>query len=81
MAGISYLGSLALLRVGGPVYLSQIGYVVTAVSVAIGALLFGERYGIRDWITIGLIFVGVMLSSGATKSVRVKAWVDSHGCW
>lgn len=62
-AGGGYLGSLALLRVGGPVYLSQIGYVVTAATLTIGALLLGEQYGARDWATIGLILSGILLTS------------------
>ncbi len=32
-----------LQRRGGPVYLSLVGYVIAAMSVLLGALLFGER--------------------------------------
>ena len=71
MAGGSYLSSLALLRIGGPVYLSQIGYVVTAVTVVFGATLLGERYGVRDWITIGLIFIGILMSGRPTKRLAM----------
>jgi drug/metabolite transporter (DMT)-like permease len=72
-AGGGYLGSLALLRVGGPVYLSQIGYVVTAATVAIGALLLGEQYGALDWATIGLIFIGILLTSLPEKTATRAA--------
>ena len=41
--GIGYAFFFRLQQVGGPVYLSQISYVNTAVGVAFAVLLFGER--------------------------------------
>lgn len=40
-----FAGFFRLQAVGGPVYLSQIGYVGAAVGLLAGVLLLGERYG------------------------------------
>ena len=39
-----------LQEVGGPVYLSQIGYVGAAVGLIAGTLVLGERYQLLTWI-------------------------------
>jgi len=63
MAGLSYLGTFALLRINGPVYLSQLGYVITAVTVGAGFFFMGEHYNRLDWISMGIIFCGLLLVS------------------
>ena len=72
MAGTSYLTSFNLLKIGGPVYLSQMGYVITAVTLLAGILLWGEHYDNRDILSIVLILVGVLLTtwSGYNKSKK-----------
>jgi drug/metabolite transporter (DMT)-like permease len=49
--------------VGGPTYLSQIGYVAAAISLAFGTLLFGETYPWPVWVGAALISVGVVISN------------------
>ena len=39
-----------LQAVGGPVYLSQIGYVGAAVGLFSGTLFLGERYQLLTWL-------------------------------
>jgi drug/metabolite transporter (DMT)-like permease len=46
--------------IGGPTYLSQIGYIAAAVSLVIGAGLLGETYPISVWIGAGLIIAGIL---------------------
>jgi drug/metabolite transporter (DMT)-like permease len=58
---VTYLLYFRLQQVAGPVYLSQIGYVMTAVGLATGTLLFGERYSPWVWTGAGVIVVGVAL--------------------
>ena len=43
--------------VGGPVYLSQIGYVAAAVGLFSGTLFLGERYGLLTWLGAAVIIV------------------------
>lgn len=49
--------------VGGPTYLSQIGYVAAAVSLAFGTLMFGEDYPWPVWLGATLIGSGVIISN------------------
>jgi drug/metabolite transporter (DMT)-like permease len=56
-----------LQAVGGPVYLSQIGYVAAAVGLAIGVAFLGERYAALTWIGAAVIFLGVLLTTKAQR--------------
>lgn len=63
MAGASYLATFKLLQIGGPVYLSQMGYVITAVTLLAGILLWGEQYDLVDLLSMGLILSGLLLTT------------------
>ncbi|WEX10371.1 DMT family transporter [Chelativorans sp. AA-79] len=54
-----------LQAVGGPVYLSQIGYVGAAVGLAIGVLFLGERYSALTWIGAAILAAGVFMTTKA----------------
>jgi len=54
-----------LQAVGGPVYLSQIGYVAAAVGLFSGTVLMGERYQALTWIGAAIIAAGVALTTKA----------------
>lgn len=59
-----------LQQVGGPVYLSQIGYVAAAVGLAFGTLAFAEHYPLSAWAGAGLIVLGVVLTTlGQVRAV------------
>lgn len=45
--------------VGGPTYLSQIGYVAAAVALAVGVAVLGESYPWPVWLGAGLILAGI----------------------
>jgi drug/metabolite transporter (DMT)-like permease len=49
--------------VGGPTYLSQIGYVAAAVSLAFGTVMFDEVYPCPVWAGAALIATGVVVSN------------------
>ena len=55
---IMFLMFFRLQQVGGPTYLSQIGYVAAAVGVVIGVFYFGETYPRSVWIGAAIIAVG-----------------------
>ncbi|MDH7784010.1 drug/metabolite transporter (DMT)-like permease [Ochrobactrum sp. 19YEA23] len=57
-----------LQAVGGPVYLSQIGYVAAALGLISGTLFLGEHYPLLTWIGAGVIAVGVAMTTRAQKS-------------
>ena len=56
-----------LQQVGGPVYLSQIGYVAAAVGLLSGTIFLGERYALLTWLGAGVICVGVAMTTTAQK--------------
>jgi drug/metabolite transporter (DMT)-like permease len=60
---VMFLMFFRLQQIGGPTYLSQIGYVAAAVGVLIGVLYFGEIYPRSVWIGAGVIAVGIAFST------------------
>jgi drug/metabolite transporter (DMT)-like permease len=57
-----------LQAVGGPVYLSQIGYVAAAVGLLSGTLFLGERYQLLTWLGAAIILVGVLMTTRAQRA-------------
>ena len=56
-----------LQAVGGPVYLSQIGYVAAAVGLFSGIAFLNERYGILTFAGVGVIALGIALTTWAQR--------------
>jgi len=54
-----------LQSVGGPVYLSQIGYVGAAVGLISGVLFLGETYGWITWLGAAVITAGIAMTTKA----------------
>jgi drug/metabolite transporter (DMT)-like permease len=52
-----------LQRAGGPIYLSQIGYVAAAVGLFSGTVFLGERYPLQTWAGAAIIAAGVALTT------------------
>ncbi len=68
--GILILGSISggafilfffILTRAGPVFFSQVGYIVTGTGVVWGMVLFGERHGLLVWLALAVVIVGVAL--------------------
>jgi len=58
---LSYFGLVWLIGHAGPVFASQVGYVVTASGVAWGMIVLGERHSLWVWGALLLIFAGLAL--------------------
>ena len=56
-----------LQAVGGPVYLSQIGYVAAAVGLVSGTLFLDEQYLLLTWAGTAIIVAGVAITTKAQK--------------
>ena len=54
-----------LQAVGGPVYLSQIGYVAAAVGLFAGTIFLGETYQLLTWLGAAIITAGVFITTKA----------------
>lgn len=52
-----------LQQIGGPTYLSQIGYVAAAVGVGFGVALLGETYPAMVWAGVAVVAAGIILST------------------
>lgn len=65
---LTYVLYFRLQVVAGPVYLSQTGYVATAVGLGSGALAFGETYSPWVWGGAAVIALGVLLVSVGRKT-------------
>ena len=61
-----------LQAVGGPVYLSQIGYVGAGVGLLSGTILLGERYQMLTWLGAAVIVIGVVMTTRAQNQVLWK---------
>jgi drug/metabolite transporter (DMT)-like permease len=67
-----FLVFFRLQLVGGPVYLSQIGYVAAAVGLFSGIAFLGERYAAATWTGAAIIAGGVALSIAAQMRMNGK---------
>lgn len=54
-----------LQAVGGPVYLSQIGYVAAAVGLFAGTIFLGEHYQLLTWAGAVIVTAGVFITTRA----------------
>jgi drug/metabolite transporter (DMT)-like permease len=60
-----FLMFFRLQQIGGPTYLSQIGYVAAAVGVVIGVTWLGETYPAGVWTGTAIIAGGIALATFA----------------
>jgi len=56
--------------VGGPVYLSQMGYVAAALGLVSGTLFLDEQYALLTWVGAGIIAVGVAMTTRAQSQAN-----------
>ncbi|MEX2641812.1 MAG: DMT family transporter, partial [Acetobacterales bacterium] len=59
IASMAFVVYFALMQRAGPVYLSQVGYIVTLTGLIWAMAVFGERYGPGVWAAVLLIFAGL----------------------
>jgi drug/metabolite transporter (DMT)-like permease len=64
---VMFLVFFRLQVVGGPTYLSQIGYVAAAIGLGIGSLYFGESYPWPVWLGAAAIAGAVVVSNWKTN--------------
>ena len=57
----AYVGYVWLIRRAGPVFSSQVAYLVTGWGVLISMVFLGERYSVWVWAAMGLMLVGITL--------------------
>ncbi len=57
----AYLGFIWLIGQAGPVFASQVAYVVTGSGVVLGMIVYGERHSPWIWAALALMFAGLAL--------------------
>lgn len=67
-----YLGAFELQKRGGPIVVSQLGYVVTVASLVIGAVVFGESYPLSTFAGVAVVLVGVTLVNRRSPVAAVQ---------
>jgi len=67
LAGIGSLLFFETLRLAGPVFFSQTGFLVTLAGVFWGWLLFGEQHSLYVWAAMAAIFAGLALVTRAGR--------------
>lgn len=68
VAGLTFPIFFRLQQRGGPILLSQIGYVAAAVGLLSATLFLGERYQLLTWLGAGVIGMGIMVTIFAQSS-------------
>lgn len=56
-----YCGFVWLIGQAGPVFTSQVGYIVTATGIVTGILMFDEHHGPAIWVAMALMTSGLFL--------------------
>lgn len=57
----AYFGFVWMINRSGPVFASQVGYIVTATGVLLGMAFFDERHSAWIWAALALMMVGLSL--------------------
>jgi len=68
LSAVAFSLFFVLVRIAGPVYFSQVAYLVTFFGIAIAMTVFDERYGGWLWLALGVTVCGVWLVNSAQRS-------------
>lgn len=71
-AALIFPAYFRLQHLGGPLLLSQTGYVAAATSLFSATLFLGERYSTVTWAGAGLVFFGIALTILAQSKVSLR---------
>jgi len=69
LSGIAFSLFFVLIKIAGPVYFSQVAYLVCIFGIGIGMTVGGERHGTLLWVAAANIFIGILLVN-LTQSAR-----------
>lgn len=73
ISSLCYLIFFRLVDLAGPLFFSQVGYLVTMTGMGWGVAVLGENYNAYALAAVGLVFVGLLLvtpGQGATNPTR-----------
>ena len=70
VSGAALAFMFEIIRLTGPVFFSQVAYLVTASGVLWGMALFGERHGGLVWLALALMLAGIALVNARSGRVN-----------
>ncbi len=70
VSGLTFPFFFRLQEKGGPVLLSQIGYVAAAVSLLAATFVLGEFYSLPTWLGAGIIAIGIAITIVAQRPIK-----------
>ncbi len=70
VSSMAYVIMLELLRTGGPVFFSQVGYIVTLTGILWGMIFFSESHSAWLYLAALLVLAGLALVNYKQKSLR-----------
>ena len=73
IAAVAFTLFFVLVRIAGPVYFSQVAYLVTFFGIAIAMVVFDERYSLWHWAALLVTLYGVWLVNSAQKKAAKAA--------
>jgi len=65
VSAVAFTLFFVLVRIAGPVYFSQVAYLVTFFGIGIAMVVFGERYSLWHWAALIVTVYGVWLVNSA----------------
>lgn len=70
---VTFITFFRLQQLGGPTYLSQIGYVAAVVGAGAGVVFMGERYPLTVWLGAAVVAAGIGLSTwGQLRQAKLR---------
>ncbi|MEE4110269.1 MAG: DMT family transporter [Halieaceae bacterium] len=79
LSGLNFPLFYRLQRNGGPVLLSQIGYVAAAVSLITATVFLGERYSATTWLGAAIIGAGIFATVTAQRLEARLLFLEEKG--
>ena len=71
ISAVAFTLFFVLVRIAGPVYFSQVAYLVTFFGIGTAMVIFGERYSLWLWAALLVTVYGVWLvNSAQTKAAK-----------
>jgi drug/metabolite transporter (DMT)-like permease len=70
MSSAFYFSAFELQRRAGPVFISQLGYVISLGTLAIGIFAFGERPSAWVWLSVLAMMGGIALVTRARRRLE-----------
>jgi len=69
ISAVAFTLFFVLVRIAGPVYFSQVAYLVTFFGIGIAMVVFGERYSLWHWAALVITVYGVWLVNSVQKQI------------